>query len=151
MAKDFTSSRGLAGTTLRINLTTGEIKKYPTDEKLMREWFGGRGAIARILYDEVPRDADPLGPENLFIMSAGVMSGCLIPAGAKIGFGSISPLTNGHGDSNMGGHLGPTLKFAGYDLVIMSGISPKPIYLYIDDDKIELRDAAQYWGMGSLE
>jgi aldehyde:ferredoxin oxidoreductase len=142
---------GLAGTTVRINLSTGEIKKFPTDEKLMREWFGGRGAIAKILYDEVPRDADPYGPDNLFIMNAGVMSGNFIPGGAKIEFGSISPLTNGHGDSNMGGHLGPTLKFAGYDMVIMSGISPKPIYLYIDDDKIELRDASTYWGMGSLE
>ena len=73
---------------------------------------------------------------------------CFIPAGAKIEFGSISPLTNGHGDSNMGGHLGPTLKFAGYDMVIMSGISPKPVYLFIDDDKVELRDASSIgaWG-----
>jgi aldehyde:ferredoxin oxidoreductase len=144
-------ANGLAGTTLRINLTGGEIKRYPTDENLMREWFGGRGAIAKILYDEVPRDADPFGPENLFIMTAGVMSGCFIPGGSKIEFGSVSPLTNGHGDSNMGGHLGPALKFAGYDMVIMSGISPKPVYLYIDDDVVELRNASAYWGMGSLE
>ena len=144
-------SNGLAGTTIRINLSTGEIKKHPTDEKLMREWFGGRGAIAKILYDEVPRDADPYGPENLFIMTAGPMSGALIPAGAKISFGSVSPLTNGHGDSNMGGHLGPALKSAGYDMVIFSGISPKPIYLYIDDDIVELRDASKYWGIGSLD
>lgn len=151
MVERFAGSDGLAGTTLRINLTTGEIKSHPTDKTLIREWFGGRGVVAKILYDEVPRDADPFGPENLFIMSAGVMSGCFIPAGAKIGFGSISPLTNGHGDSNMGGHLGPTLKFAGYDMVIMSGIAPKPTYLYIDDGTVELRDAAPYWGMGSLE
>lgn len=150
-AQRFPGARGLAGTTLRINLTTGEVNSHPTDSKLMREWFGGRGAIARILYDEVPRDADPLGPENLFIMTAGVMSGSLIPAGAKIEFGSISPLTNGHGDSNMGGHLGPALKFAGYDMVIMSGISPKPVYLFIDDDTVELRDASKYWGLGSLD
>jgi len=144
-------ANGLAGTTLRINLTTGEIKRFPTDEKLMREWFGGRGAIAKILYDEVPRDADPFGPENLFIMTAGPMSGAFIPGGAKISFGSVSPLTNGHGDSNMGGHLGPTLKFAGYDMVIFSGISPKPVYLFIDDDIVELRDASKYWGIGSLD
>jgi aldehyde:ferredoxin oxidoreductase len=144
-------ANGLAGTTLRINLSTGEIKRFPTDEKLMREWYGGRGVVAKILYDEVPRDADPFGPDNLFIISAGVMSGCFIPSGSKIEFGSISPLTNGHGDSNMGGHLGPTLKFAGYDLIIISGISPKPVFLYIDDDRVELRDAWPYWGMGSLE
>jgi aldehyde:ferredoxin oxidoreductase len=144
-------ANGLAGTTLRINLSTGEIKRQPTDEKLMREWYGGRGAIAKILYDEVPRNADPYGPENLFIISAGVMSGCFIPSGSKVEFGSISPLTNGHGDSNMGGHFGPTLKFAGYDMIIFSGISPRPVFLYIDDDKVELRDASAYWGMGSLE
>lgn len=146
-----TSKNGLAGKTLRINLTTGEIKTMPTDAELFRKWYGGRGVIAKILYDEVPRDADPLGPENLFIMTAGVMSGCYIPGGSKIEFGSISPLTNGHGDSNMGGHLGPELKYAGYDMVIFSGISPKPVMLYIDNDTIELRDAAKYWGIGSLD
>ena len=142
---------GLAGKTLRIDLTTGEIKSMPTDEDLFRRWHGGRGVIAKILYDEVSRDADPLGPENLFIMNAGIMSGCFIPAGSKVQFGSISPLTKGHGDSNMGGHMGPTLKFAGYDMIIFSGISPKPVYLYIDNDKVELRDASDYWGMGSLD
>jgi aldehyde:ferredoxin oxidoreductase len=142
---------GLAGTTLRVNLTTGEIKRQPTDEELFRHWYGGRGVIAKILYDEVPRDADPLGPENVLIMNAGIMSGCFIPAGAKIEFGSISPLTNGHGDSNMGGHLGPELKYAGYDMVLFTGISPKPVYLYIDNDTVELRDASQYWGIGSLD
>ncbi|MFC2169378.1 aldehyde ferredoxin oxidoreductase family protein [Acidobacteriota bacterium] len=142
---------GLVGTTLRINLTSGEIKRMPTDQELFRRWHGGRGIVAKILYDEVPRDADPLGPENVFIMNAGVMSGCYVPAGSKVEFGSVSPLTNGHGDSNMGGHLGPMLKFAGYDLVIFTGISPKPVYLYIDNDTVELRDASQYWGKGSLD
>jgi aldehyde:ferredoxin oxidoreductase len=144
-------ANGLAGTTLRINLTTGEIKRTPTDQELFRRWHGGRGVIAKILYDEVPRDADPLGPENVFIMTSGVMSGCYIPAGAKIEFGSISPLTNGHGDSNMGGHLGPELKYAGYDMVIFTGISPKPVYICIDNDTVELRDASAYRGMGSLD
>jgi aldehyde:ferredoxin oxidoreductase len=144
-------ANGLAGTTLRINLTTGEIKRQPTDVELFRRWYGGRGVIAKILYDEVPRDADPLGPENVFIVTAGVLSGAFIPGGSKIEFGSVSPLTNGHGDSNMGGHLGPELKFAGYDMILFTGISPKPVYLYIDNDMVELRDASGYWGMGSLD
>ncbi len=144
-------ANGLAGTTLRINLTTGEIKRTPTDTKLFRRWYGGRGVVAKILYDEVPRGADPLGPENVFIVTPGVMSGAFIPGGAKVEFGSISPLTNGHGDSNMGGHLGPELKFAGYDLIVFTGISPKPVYLYIDNDTVELKDASGYWGMGSLD
>jgi len=144
-------SNGLAGTTLRIDLKKSQIKRLPTDEQLFKRWHGGRGVIAKILYDEVPRDADPLGPQNVFIMTAGIMSGCFIPGGSKIEFGSVSPLSNGHGDSNMGGHLGPALKFAGYDLVVFSDISPKPVYLFIDNDTVELRDASKYWGMGSLD
>ncbi len=144
-------ANGLAGKTLRINLTTGEIKHEKTDAELYKQWYGGRGVIAKILYDEVPRDADPLGPENVFIVNAGIMSGCFIPGGAKVSFGSVSPLTNGHGDSNMGGHFGPELKYAGYDMIIFKGISPKPVFLYIDNDTIELRDAAPYWGQGSLD
>ncbi len=120
---------GLAGTSLRINLSTGEIKRFPTDAQFMKEWFGGRGVTAKIIYDEVPRNADPLGPENVFVLNAGVMSGAFIPAGSKVSFGSVSPLSNGHGDSNMGGHLGPALKWAGYDTIIFTGISPKPVYL----------------------
>jgi aldehyde:ferredoxin oxidoreductase len=142
---------GLAGTTLRINLAKGTIRRLPTDEALFRRWHGGRGVTSKILYDEVPRDADPLGPKNLLIVNAGIMSGCLIPAGSKIEFGSVSPLSNGAGDSNMGGHLGPALKFAGYDLIIIEDISPKPVYLYIDNDTVELRDASALWGMGSLD
>jgi aldehyde:ferredoxin oxidoreductase len=142
---------GLAGTTLRINLARGTIRRLPTDEALFRTWHGGRGVTSKILYDEVPRDADPLGPKNLLIVNSGIMSGCLIPAGSKIEFGSVSPLSNGAGDSNMGGHLGPALKFAGYDLIILEDISPKPVYLYIDNDTVELRDASALWGMGSLD
>jgi len=148
---NMTSNNGLAGTTLKINLTTAEICKEPTDKELFRKWYGGRGVVSKLLYDNVPRDADPLGPENWFIVTVGVMSGCFSPAGSKIEFGSVSPLTNGHGDSNMGGHLGPMLKFAGYDMIIFTGISPKPVYLYIDNDTVEIRDAAEYWGMGSLD
>jgi len=142
---------GFTGTTLRINLSNGEIKKLPTDRKLMRDWYGGRGIVAKICYDEVPRDADPLGPDNVFIITSGILSGAFTPGGSKVEFGSVSPLTNGQGDSNMGGHLGPALKFAGFDLVIFSGISPKPVYICIDNDKVEIRDATKYWGMGSLD
>jgi aldehyde:ferredoxin oxidoreductase len=144
-------ANGLAGTTLRINLATGVIRRLPTDEDLFRRWHGGRGVTCKILYDEVPRDADPLGPQNLLILNAGIMSGCFIPAGAKVEFGAVSPLTNGPGDSNMGGHLGPALKFAGYDMVVFEDISPRPVYLLIDNDRVELRDASACWGMGSLD
>ncbi len=142
---------GFGGTTLRIDLATGEIKRTPTDPTLALEWMGARGFVSRILYDEVPRDADPLGPENLFIIATGVLTGSFCPVGSKLGFGCISPATNGHADSSMGGHLGPELKYAGYDLIIFENVSPEPIYLYIDDDAVELRPAGDYWGTGSLK
>jgi len=142
---------GYGGTIVRINLETGEIGRSPTPETFAREWLGARGFVAKTIYDEVPRDADPLGPENLFIIAPGVLTGSFAPCGSKVGFGCVSPLTNGHADSNMGGHLGPELKFAGYDMIVFERISPKPVYLFVDDDTIELRPAEQYWGMGSLD
>jgi aldehyde:ferredoxin oxidoreductase len=142
---------GFGGTTLRIDLATGEIKRTPTDPEFARNWLGARGFVSKILYDEVPRDADPLGPKNLFIIAAGVLTGSFCPVGSKVGFGCISPATNGHADSSMGGHLGPELKYAGYDLIIFENAAPQPTYLFIDDDTIELRPAGDYWGMGSIK
>lgn len=142
---------GYAGQMMRINLRTGSIKKSPLSDEFAKKWLGARGWVAKILYDEVPRDADPLGPENIFIVATGLLTGTFTAAGSKCGFGAISPATNGHADSSMGGHFGPELKFAGYDLIIFEDISPNPVYLYIDDDKVEIRPADDYWGMGSLD
>jgi len=142
---------GFAGTMLRINLNTGAIKRSPTPPDLAREWLGARGFVAKILYDEVPRDADALGPLNKLIVAPGLLTGHYMPAGSKCGFGAISPATNGHGDSSVGGHLGPEIKYAGYDLIVFEDISPRPVYLYIEDDRVELRDASKYWGMGSID
>ncbi len=84
-------------------------------------------------------------------VATGVMTGSFCPVGSKVGFGCISPATNGHADSSMGGHFGPELKYAGYDLIVFENIAPEPSYLYIDDDTVEIRPAGDYWGMGSLE
>ena len=143
--------RGFAGQMVRINLKTKKIKKSPLPEKLAREWLGARGMVAKILYDEVPRDADPLGPKNKLIIAPGVLTGTFVAAGSKCGFGAISPATNGHADSSVGGHLGPELKFAGYDLIVFDEISPEPVFLFIEDDKIELRSAEHLWGKGSID
>ncbi|MBI4861318.1 MAG: aldehyde ferredoxin oxidoreductase family protein [Candidatus Riflebacteria bacterium] len=142
---------GFGGSVLRIDLTTGTIERKPLDPKFARDWLGGRGFIAKILYDEVPRNADPLGPENRLVVTPGVMSGNFAPTGSKCCFGAVSPLSNGHGDSTVGGHFGPELKFAGLDLLVFSGVSSRPVYLFIDDDRVELRDAARYWGTGTMD
>ena len=142
---------GFGGNTLRIDLTSGTVTKAPLDPAFARAWLGGRGFVAKLIYDEVPRGADPLGPENRLVVTPGVFSGHFAPSGSKCCFGAVSPLSNGHGDSTVGGHFGPELKFAGYDLIVFTGIAPSPVYLFIDDDRVELRDASRYWGQGTMD
>ncbi|MBN1945173.1 MAG: aldehyde ferredoxin oxidoreductase family protein [Bradymonadales bacterium] len=142
---------GFAGSVLRVDLTRGSIEKHPLSDELARNWLGARGIVARTLWEEVPLDADPLGPENRFVVATGVMTGHFVPAGSKCGFGAISPATNSHHDASMGGHFGPELKAAGYDYIVIQGISPKPVYLFIEDDQVELRPADTVWGLGSID
>ena len=85
------------------------------------------------------------------IVAPGVLTGTFTGAGSKCGFGAISPATNGHADASVGGHLGPEIKFAGYDLIVFDDISEEPVYLFINDDEIELKSAKQLWGKGSID
>jgi aldehyde:ferredoxin oxidoreductase len=143
--------KGFGGSTLRIDLSRGTVARAPLDPAFARAWLGGRGFVAKLIYDEVPRGADPLGPENRLVVTPGVFSGHFAPSGSKCCFGAVSPLSNGHGDSTVGGHFGPELKFAGYDLLVFEGIAPSPVYLFVDDDRVELRDASKYWGQGTMD
>ncbi|MCL6451067.1 MAG: aldehyde ferredoxin oxidoreductase family protein, partial [Acetobacteraceae bacterium] len=120
-------------------------------ESLAREFLGGRGFVAKLLYDEVPPGTDPLSPENRVVMASGPLSGAFVPSSGKFSFGAKSPLTGGYGDSNVGGHLAPELKYAGYDAVVLEGAAPRPVVLVIDDGKVELRDGSAYWGKGSMD
>jgi aldehyde:ferredoxin oxidoreductase len=142
---------GYGGSILRVDLTNGTWKKEPTPPEMARDWLGGRGFGAYLLYKEVPKGADPLGPENKLFISTGLFSGMLIPGGGKCDWTTKSPLTGGYADASMGGHFTAEMKYAGLDTIILEGISPKPVYLFIDDDKIELRAAADLWGKGTFE
>ncbi len=141
---------GYGGKILRVNLTTGQITKEPTPADLARDYIGGRGFGAYILFKEVPKNADPLGPENKLIISSGPFSGLMIPGAGKCDFTTKSPLTGGYASSSLGGHFSAEMKFAGVDSIILEGISPKPVYLFIDDSKVELRDATAYWGRKTI-
>ena len=141
---------GYGGNILRVDLSTGKITKEPTPPQLARDFIGGRGFGAYFLYKEVPQNTDPLGPENKLIVSSGPLSGMLIPGGGKCDWTTKSPLTGGYASASMGGLFTAELKYAGLDSIILEGISPKPVYLFIDDRKIELRDAAEYWGKGTF-
>ncbi len=141
---------GYGGNILRVNLTTGQITREPTPPELMRDFVGGRGFGAYLLYKEVPKGAAPLGPQNKLIISSGPLSGLMIPGAGKCDFTTKSPLTGGYASSSLGGLFTAEMKYAGLDSIILEGISPKPVYLFIDDDQVELRDAAHLWGKGTF-
>jgi aldehyde:ferredoxin oxidoreductase len=141
---------GYGGSILRVNLSTGKIAKEPTPPELARDFIGGRGFGAYLLFKEVPQGADPLGPENKLIISSGPLSGLLIPGAGKCDFACKSPLTGGYASASLGGLFTAEVKYAGLDSIILEGASPKPVYLFIDDDKIELCDASSLWGKGAI-
>jgi len=141
---------GYGGKILRVNLTNGTLTKEPTPPEVARDFIGGRGFGIYFLLKEVPKGAEALGPENKLIISSGPIAGMLVPGGGKCDWTTKAPLTGGYASASMGGHFTAEMRYAGLDSIILEGISPKPVYLFIDDDKIELRDAADLWGKGTF-
>ena len=139
-------ARGYMGKLLFVDLSTGEIREEPLDENLGRDFIGGYGIGARILYSRQKGGVDPLGPENTLGLLTGPLTGTPATFGCRYAAVAKSPLTHSWGDANSGGHFGPHLKFAGYDGVFFTGISDRPVYLLIDNGKAELKDAAHLWG-----
>jgi aldehyde:ferredoxin oxidoreductase len=137
---------GYGGKILRVNLTDGTTTKETTPADLARDFIGGRGFGIYFLLKEVPKGADPLGPENKLFISSGPISGMMIPGGGKCDWTTKAPLTGGYASASMGGHFTAEMRYAGLDSIILEGISPKPVYLFIDNDRIELREAADLWG-----
>ena len=142
---------GYAGLLLRVDLTKGEVRKEALRKELCTQFIGGRGRDAKILYEELPPEADPLSPENILCISTGPITGLLGVTTGRLNVAAKSPLTGIYGNSNAGAHWGPELKYAGYDGIIIKGKAPKPVYLYIEDDLVELRDAGHLWGKGVFE
>lgn len=131
---------------LHVDLTSRQIWKEPLSEELVRGYMGARGINARLLWDLLPRGIDPLGPGNVLIFGTGVASGTHAPSSGRTTVTFKSPATNLYAKSSGGGHFGPELKFAGYSFLVLHGRSDKPVYLWIKDEKIEIRDAQHLWG-----
>jgi aldehyde:ferredoxin oxidoreductase len=142
---------GYAGKLLWVNLSTGELRDEIPDESLNRDFIGGYGLGARLLYSSQKAGVDPLGPENTLGILTGPLTGTPAMTGCRFVAVGKSPLTGGWGEANCGGDFGPNLKFAGYDGVFFTGISPKPVYLFIDNGNPELRDASHLWGKTTFE
>jgi len=137
---------GYMGKYLWVDLSKNQIKDEPLDDKTMRDFLGGYGLGARILFSRQKAGVDPLGPEAILGFVTGVLTGTDAMGGSRYVVVGKSPLTGGWGDANSGGNFGPYLKFAGYDAVFFTGVSKKPVYLVIDNGKAELKDAAHLWG-----
>jgi len=143
--------QGWHGTVLRVNLTDGEITKESLDEELAHKYVGGRGLNAKFLYDELKPGIDPLGPDNKVIFGVGPACGTLVPSNQRWTVTNKSPLSGFISDGNCGSPFGPALKYAGYDELIIEGKSDRPLYLFIDGDDVQLRDAAHLWGKTTTE
>ena len=139
------------GYNLEIDLTRGNIERVETDPKLAELHLGGLGTNAKILWDRVPPEVEPFSPDNLLIFSAGLLTGTPAPGANRTIVSTISPQTKLMAYSMMGGFWAPELKHAGYDKVILRGKSPELVYLWINNDKVELRDASHLQGKGTLE
>jgi len=139
------------GFNLEIDLTRGNIERVETDPKLTELYLGGLGTNAKILWDRVPPETDPFSPDNLLIFSTGLLCGTPAPGANRTIVTTYSPQTLLMGYSMMGGFWAPELKYAGYDKVILRGKSPNLVYLWINNDKVEIRDAGHLHGKGAVE
>ena len=137
---------GWAGQILRVDLTRGSVTTEPLRLDWAEEYIGGRGLGARYLYEEMDPSVDALGPDNKLIMATGPLTGTNASCGSRYMVVTKGALTGAITTSNSGGHWGPELKFAGYDMVIVEGRAKRPCYLLVDDDRVEIRDAANVWG-----
>lgn len=139
------------GTLLEVDLTTGEIGHLALSETLFRRYLGGSGLAARLLYDELDTDVDPLAPEAPLLFLNGLLTGIPVVCGNKISVCARSPLTGIWGESRAGGYFGRELARAGLSGVMIHGQAPEPVVLWIDDGRAELRPAAHLWGEDTIE
>jgi aldehyde:ferredoxin oxidoreductase len=134
-----------------INLTTGDIETKPIPIELRKKFLGGRGLDAWLLYNYTEKGCDPLGPDNTLIISGGVLTATCASATARTHIMAKSPLTGLLGSANMGGFFAPELAWAGFHHLVIKGQAEKPIYIYINNGVIEIRDAAALWGKSTTD
>jgi aldehyde:ferredoxin oxidoreductase len=131
---------------LRVNLNDGSCTPEALNMDWVRDYLGQRGLASKYLVEEVDPQVDPLSPDNKLIFATGPLTGTMASTGGRYSVITKGPLTGAIACSNSGGFFGPELKFAGWDMIIFEGRSPEPVYLYIENDKAELRSARAIWG-----
>ncbi|UCD81802.1 MAG: hypothetical protein JSW26_10355, partial [Desulfobacterales bacterium] len=138
------------GAILHIDLTN---RSHRTESltPYVETYIGGRSIGSKILYDELSPDADPLGPDNVLIFNNGSLSGTAVPGSGRVDVSAKSPMNNYHAVTNFGGYWGAELRHAGYAHLVIKGASEKPVYMFIDNDRVEVRDADHLWGLDTYQ
>lgn len=131
---------------LHVDLTAGTTSVEEPGDAFYRTYGGGRGFIGHYLLKHVPQRADPLGPNNVLVFAPGVLTGAPVPGAGRHSVGAKSPLSGGFGEAEAGGFWGSELKRAGWDAIVVHGASASPVYLWINEDRVEIRDAGHLWG-----
>ncbi len=142
---------GVGGEILWVDMTKSKIEKVPIDEELVSKYLLGAGYLSKILYDMIPAGTDPLGKKNILGIATGLLTGSMFPQASRHVVAALSPLTDVWGESHAAGFFGAELKFAGYDAIMFTGASSDPLYLNIEDSKVELLDASHLWGKDVFE
>ncbi len=141
---------GYAGKFLKVDLSEGKISTEPLDQGVAKLFLGGGGLAAKLM-EGMDWSIDPFDPRNLLIFSLGPLTGVPAPCCSRYVVSAKSPLTNLWGEAHASGYWGPELKFAGWDAIVVEGRSEKPVYLWINDEKVEIRDAKEIWGRDTFE
>lgn len=142
---------GWTGNVLRINLSNSTFRKEPLKMAIAKDYIGGRGLGSKYLLDEVNPKVDPFAAENKLYFATGPVTGTAALGASRYEVITKSPLTGAIASSNSGGYWGPELKFAGFDMIIVEGRAQKPVYVWIEDDKIEIRSAEDLWGYDTIQ
>ncbi len=143
--------KGYTGKIAYVDLTTGKISYEPLDEDMARKYIGGAGLAAKILWDETTRQTEAISPENRLILMTGPLTGTMVPSSCRYILAGISPLTNIWGKASSGGSVADELRHAGFDGVVVKGQSSRPVYLWLHNQKAEIRDAGHIWGKDTYE
>lgn len=143
--------KGYCGKALIVDLDTRRTKVEHLPDILLRQYVGGRALGAKLLYDLLPPKTNPLGPENLLVITTGPVTGIVAPGSSKVAVITKSPATQGFLDSYCSGKVGPELKYAGYDCLILRGKSKTPCILLVEDDTVRILDSNDLWGKDAFE
>ena len=144
-------SGGYTGKVLRVDLSSKTFSEEALPVEMARDFIGGAGFTVKYLFDEVPADCDPLGPENKLIFAPGPFTGTKIPCASRMAINAKSPLTGAMGVGLTGGHFPVEMKRAGYDVIIVEGVAEQPTYLWVKNGKVSFRSAEDIWGMQSSD